>query len=281
MKRSFCSFMIAALSVSLLIGCAKEETKESAGGGSAPVTEETGELEAEVNDPVQEEITEKETAVDTIVQPDTKEAEDLSDCDRMWISESARESEEDIVLEIYTEGSYDEIFDSLKKVDWDNDGVNEYILCGSIINSGILFDMSDGELTAVYGFGPYGMGWHDVAYIDGAYWIYEASGNSGKFYNFSKYNTQHEVTDQFCYSEEYDMHDDGTVDASFAKGSDYDKMSEISEAEFEKMCGENGLIYQDLPGVPDGDNEAFTNTLHDLIKEFFEGKRPALSKCAY
>ena len=200
---------------------------------------------------------------------------DLSGYKKMWIKEECKESYEDMVFENFLDGDSSELFDSIKKADWDNDGIYEYYLEGSVNYSGMYFDMSGDRLTAIYGFGPYGMGWNGVAYIDGAYWVYDASGNSGKFYAFKKYDPRHEISEEFCYQWQYDIDDAGNETVTFAKGSDYENMSEISETEFDEMCGDNGLIYQDLPDLPENGDEKLTNDLYAAVKEFFEGKRPA------
>ena len=208
---------------------------------------------------------------------DSKESADLSGHIKMWIKEEYKENDEDWIFAFYQEGDSSELFDSLKKTDWDNDGIYEYYLEGSISYSGIYFDMSDGKLIALYGFGPYGMGWNGVAYTGGSYWVYEASGNMEKFYDFKKYDHRHEVTDEFCYDAIYDMDDAGNEKATYKKGSNYENMSEISENEFDVMCGENGFINQDLPDLPENGDEKLTNDLYEAVKEFFEGKRPVFA----
>ncbi len=194
----------------------------------------------------------------------------------MCLNETGRKREGDIIFDEMDNGGYDEMLSSLKKADWDNDGISEYYLGGSPFYGGLYFDLIEGVLAAEAGYGPYGMGWSGVVYMDGAYWVYDVSGDLGRIYEFKKYNENHEVTDTIYYQEEVNQDDE--KDVKYSKGKDIDHMEAVSEEEFNKVCGDDVLnTDKELPEPENGGDEEFTKELYTNIESFFNGESPVLA----
>ncbi len=197
----------------------------------------------------------------------------------MWFKEEDKVGEEDYAYcYSFSEPMADRsLLYHLNKVDWDNDGIDEFYLRGGVYE-GLFFDMTGDVLTAVSGYGPYGMGWNGIAYFDDAYWVYSASGNMGKEYEFIKYTHGNKVADSFTYIFEIGEYMDPPSENKYYRydGTDYDDQKEVSEEEFEKNCGENGLMYEPLPEKDQNKDEQLTKDLYEAIREFYNRERPAL-----
>lgn len=299
MKKYLAVIVLTGIAAGMISGCTGA-AQETAAEAEPPVveeaveeTEEAVEETAETEEAAEPEKTEETgtaseyTAeeMDKILEDkdlfDGKSAKELG-YNWLCLGEAGRIREEDDVFdingvnELLDKEDYVWLIDSVKKADWDNDGIYEYCRPGDMDFSGLYFDMTGDVLTAVWGYGPYSMGWNELAYIDGKYWVYDASGNFGKTYRFDRYDEKHELADTILYEVSYDQDDEELKNPSYSMGKDYDSMSGISEEEFNEMCGDNGLINEPLPELENNGDQELTDKLYEAIKEFFEGKRPAL-----
>ncbi len=224
--------------------------------------------------------TEKELdeMLDSIKLADGKTAKSLG-YNWMWLKERDRVRKEDDIYSWGDDFGVDKsLFYGLKKVDWDNDGIDEYCYRGGFIE-GLYFDLEGDVLTAVHGFGPYGMGWNDVIMFNGEYWVYEASGNMTKEYSFEKFDPDHKITESVTYGWEIGEYNEESGEDTYYRysGWNYEDREEISEAEFNRACGENGWIGRKVPDNAANKDPELTERLYKAIKEFYLEKRPALA----
>ena len=252
MKRAYISVITAYLVLSVIAaGCGNKAASENAS-------------QSQQSEDV---INEVETVHETGLKSDTDCKGDTPE--ELFCALSEKELEEKLIL-----------------VDWDNDGENEYILPGSGKNSGMLFDMEDGELIYIYGYGPYGDGKSSVVFFEDRYWVYEESGKVGgsfchedipsgyepdRLFTFHRYDGKHRLTETLYYIVDYD-----SKEYRYRLGKEKDNAWIISQDEFETLCGDEnsrgGLIREPLPKHDDKDTE-FSGKLLEAIKDFHDGKK--------
>lgn len=277
MKRRGYIFMAACVAMSaMLTACASpggaavsldppEEITEEASAETEEASAAAEEAPAEA-----EEVSTAAGEASAEVEAPAEEAEAVW----MWIDETNLRDPADLYYaekEILTEQSFPETFiDALSLVDWDNDGEPEYCYHGNINLPGIYFDLTDGELTAVTGFGPYGMGWSGVTEFDGACRIYEVSGNMARLYAFYLYDKDHHITDTDYYQTDLaEFAEDG--EDHYSAGKDPEHMNEITKEDFDAVCGEDAL--KEPPAAEETD---VSSEMLEQIKEFCDGERPVL-----